>query len=458
VISPVKVRFSHSARLLRALSLVLFATLCTTASLAATPPRMADAKILPHPALAPIPAGAQFDASGHLDPETATQAYLNTLSPEKRHDSDKYFEGGYWFILWDALYSIAIMLFLLYSGISAKIRDFAVARTPRPWLQTAIYYVPFILFVTLLSAPLTWYEGFYREHIYQQSHQSLGSWMHDQFIALVLSLVLGTILVTILYAVARRLPRTWHLWGAAVVILFIMLASIAAPVYIAPLFNTYSRIQDPAVVSPILKMASANGIPVTDLYQVDASKQTTRVSANVSGLFNTTRITLNDNLLRTGSIEEIEAVTGHEMGHYVLHHVIHGLVESIVIIFIVFFILRAWLESMQRRHGDRWRTSSIYDPALLPAIFLIFSVIFLLLTPVTNTGTRLQEHEADMFGLNASRQPDGFAQSMLKLGQYRKLSPTPLEEFIFFDHPSGHTRILDAMRWKNENQGTTVYK
>jgi len=416
------------------------------------------AEILVHPPLGPVPAEAEFDASGHLDPERATRAYLDTIPADKRLASNKYFEGGYWLTLWDALWTIAISLFFLYSGLSARLRDFAAARTRHVWLQISIYFVPFFLLFVLLTFPLTWYEGFYREHLYQQSHQSLGGWLHDQLLGIALGLVFASILVTILYVVARRLPRTWHIWGAAVVCFFSAVLQVIFPVYLAPLFNTYSRIQDVAVVTPLLSMARANGIPVDAIYQVDASRQSTKVSANVSGLLGTTRITLNDNLLRTCSLQEIEETTGHEMGHYVLNHIYKGLLEACVVIFLVFVVLRVWLESMQRRHGARWRTTSIYDPALLPAVIMILTVIGLLLTPVTNTMTRAMEREADIFGLNAARQPDATAQVDLKLGQYRKLDPGPVEEFIFFDHPSGHTRILDAMNWKSQNQGTPGYR
>jgi STE24 endopeptidase len=429
----------------RLAGLVLLALVTAAMPVFAQPAATPAAQTFPHPPLGPVPAGAQFDAAGHLDPEAATQAYLDTFPADKRAASDKYFEGGYWLILWDAVVSIVILLFVLSSGISARIRDWAVARTRNLSLQSALYYIPFFLLISLLSLPWSWYESFYRERLYQQSHQTIGIWIHDQAIGLAVSLIFGALLISILDAIARKLPRTWHLWGAAVVCLFIAIAASIFPVFLAPLFNTYSRIQDPAVNGPVLQMAHANGIPVSNLYQVDASRQTTKVSAN-------------DNLLRTASLPEIEAVTGHEMGHYVLHHVYHGLIEQSVLIFLMFVILRRWLESMQRRHGARWRTTSIYDPALLPAVFLIFTVLGLLLTPEFTTVTRTQEHEADMFGLNASRQPDGFAQSMLKLGQYRKLSPGPVEEFLFYDHPSGHTRILDAMRWKSQNMGTPGYK
>ncbi len=79
------------------------------------------------------------------------------------------------------------------------------------------------------------------------------------------------------------------------------------------------------------------------------------------------------------------------------------------------------------------------------------SVFFLLATPVQNTITRTAEAQADIFGVNAVRQPDGFAEATLMLSEYRKLDPTPLEEFVFYDHPSGRSRIAMMMRWKAEH-------
>ena len=229
---------------------------------------------------------------------------------------------------------------------------------------------------------------------------------------------------------------------------------LISPVYLEPLFNTFTPLNDPEVTVPVLKMAHANGIPVDKLYEVNASKQTTNVSANVSGIFGSAQIRLNDNLLHQASLEEIEDVTGHEMGHYVMNHIEKAISQFAILIFVMFALLRVWLLSMQRRRGARWGTTGIADIALLPAVVMAFSVIGLFLTPITNTLTRTQEYEADMYGLNAARQPDGSAQIDLKLGQYRKLEPTPLEEFIFFDHPSGYVRIRAAMRWKSENART----
>ena len=401
--------------------------------------------------MSPVPAGAQADANGRLDPDVATRAYLDEIPADKRAASNQYFEGKYWLTLWDAVYSIVMMLLLLYSRVSVKMRDLAERVTRFRWVHAWIYFAEFSLVTYVLGLPLAVYEGFYREHIYQQSHQAFAGWMRDQLVGLAVGVVLGGVFVAVLYALVRRLPRTWHIWGTVASVAFLAFAALIGPVYLAPLFNTYKPVANAAVTVPVLKMAHANGIPVNKVVEVDASKQTTNVSANVSGLFGTTRITLNDNLLNTASLPEIEAVTGHEMGHYVLNHIVKSIVENAVLFLVFFSVLKAWLESMQRRRGARWGTRGVDDVALLPAAVMAITVLALLATPITNTLVRTQEAEADMFGLNASRQPDGFAQAMLKLAQYRKMEPGPWEERIFFDHPSGRTRIGAAMRWKAEN-------
>ena len=184
---------------------------------------------------------------------------------------------------------------------------------------------------------------------------------------------------------------------------------------------------------------------------MDASRQSTRISANVSGFLGTERITLNDNLLQRSTLPEIMSVMGHEMGHYVLNHVYKGLVFTLIVMFVFFAGLRRALDWSLARWGARWEIRGVTDPAVLPLALLIVSIFSFLYTPIGNTVTRTMEYEADMYGLNAVRQPDAFATIALKLGEYRKLNPGPVEEMLLFDHPSGRTRIFSAMRWKAEN-------
>ena len=397
-----------------------------------------------------IPAAARPGAN--FDVKAATDAWLATIPPDKKARSDSYFEGGYWLQLWDFLILAAILFLLLQTRLSARIRDWAERVTQRKHLQTLVYFLPVYLFVFLLQFPMSVYEGYFREHQYGLSTQNFAGWFRDQAVGLAVGLVLGAIALTILFAIVRRLGASWWVWGALASVVLLMFTVLIAPVYIAPLFNTYTKLTDPKVKDPILSMARANGIPATDVYEVDESRQSNRVSANVSGFWGTERISLNDNLLKHCTPEEIITTMGHEMGHYVLNHVYKD-IFFFALFFLGSFAFLNWsLHWSLARWGERWQIRGITDVAVLPLAALLLSVFFFLTTPIGNTWTRTQEYEADIFGLNAGRQPDGEAAVDLKLGDYRKLDPSPLEEFVFYDHPSGRTRITAAMRWKKENR------
>lgn len=389
--------------------------------------------------------------SAHFDPEAATNAYLAQIPAAARARSDAYFEGGYWLILWDFLMAVVIYWVLLRFGWSAKMRDFARGVTRIAFLQDLIYWVQFLILTNLLGGPLSVYEGYFREHKYGLATQTFGPWLVDQFKGLLVGMIFGGLLFAVLFWIVRKLPRTWHIWGAAVTICFFIVAIMIAPVFIFPLFNKITRLDDAKVTAPILSLARANGVPAHEVFQIDSSKQSTRMSANVSGIGKTMRITLNDNLLRRGSPEEIQEAMGHEMGHYVLNHIYKDVMFMTIVITVFFFFLRRGLDWSLARWGQSWRILDTGDIAVLPLVFFLATLFGFIFAPIGNTQTRTEELEADMYGLNASRQPDGAAQGAIHLGEYRKMSPGPMEEFIFYDHPSGRTRIYNAMRWKAEN-------
>ncbi len=431
----------------------------------------------------PAVAGAQAPAGGAdersapaaspaaFDPEAATEAYLATVPPDKRERSDAYFERGYWLQLWGFLLSLGVAWLLLGTRLSARLRDVAERRTrfhrlralrwrwPRSLgerlarlhsLRVWIYSVLYVLLTTVLVFPWSYYTGFVREHQYDLATQDFPEWLLDQVKGLGIGLVLAPLLLVALYAVLRKAPRTWWIWGSVVAVAFFAFVALIAPVYLAPIFNDYKPLAEGELRESILAMARANGVPAEEVYWFDASRQTTRISANVSGLAGTMRVSLNDNLLERTSRPEIEAVMGHEIGHYSLHHIYEGLLEIGLVLVLGFAFLRFASARVLARRGERWGVRGVDDPAGLPLLAALFAVYFFVMTPINNTIIRVNEAEADIYGLNASRQPDGFAQVALKLGEYRKLAPGPIEEWIFFDHPSGKNRILMAMRWKAE--------
>ena len=424
-------------------------------ALIALPAPLRAQRSRPSPVLATPPVAAQ-GVNGHLDPKAATRAYLATLPSDRKAKSDAYTEGGYWLSLWDFLIAAGVFILLLATGVSSRMRDVAERWTNVRVLQNALYWVQFLTVVTLLTLPWNIYESFVREHSYSLSNLTFAAWMGEQAKGFGVALVLGALVIAVPYAVVRRIPKNWWLWGSMLAIAVEFFLVVISPIVLVPIFNAPTKLADARVVDPILRLARQNGIAVTDVWEIDASKQSKRISANVSGALGTQRITLNDNLLNRGSLEEIEAVMGHEMGHYVLNHIYEGLLELAVLI-LIGFALVAWLfERLRTRYESSWKVRGVGDIAGLPLFALLFTAYFFVIAPLTNSMVRAQEYEADLFGLNTARQPDGFAQVSIKLSDYRKLDPGPWEERIFFDHPSGRTRIYTAMRWKAENLPATT--
>ncbi|MGA7315796.1 MAG: M48 family metalloprotease [Silvibacterium sp.] len=277
-------------------------------AIAATGFAAAQPAIQPPVDVTHVPAAAQ--PSPHFDADLATDAYMAMMPPTAVARSNAYFEGGYWLILWDFLYASAVSLLLLNLRWSARMRDAAARITRNKYTQVFLYWVQCLVVTTVIGFPLGFYENFVREHKYGMATQSFGPWMGDQFKEILVSLVLGSVAVLVIFAIVRKFQKTWWIWGSlATIVLFTV-------VFIQPIFNTPKKLNDPKITRPILRMAHANGIPTNDVYEIDVSRQTTRMSANVSGFGKTMRITLNHNLLRRGSHEEIQAVMGHEMGHY----------------------------------------------------------------------------------------------------------------------------------------------
>ncbi|MFM9935619.1 MAG: M48 family metallopeptidase [Novosphingobium sp.] len=388
---------------------------------------------------------AGFDA-GH-----ATQAWLATLSGPARVRSDAYFEGRVWLSLWSTVFSVLICWLLVRMRLLAKVRDGMQRRGWRPWLAILACAMVFLLADEVLSLPWSFYADFWREKQYGLMNLSLGAWLGDQAIGFVLTAVLGSVFLLIIYAVIRKYPERWWLIGTGLVAIAMTVATLLAPIFLLPLFNTSTELPDGPVRARIVAMAEARQVPADHIYLIDASRQSDRISANVSGFGPTVRISLNDNLYRKASLAETAAVMGHEIGHYALGHIW----KRIILLTLLFGAL-LWLAAqvappLIRFGGQRWGVRGLGDPASLPVLAGLLSVLSLLATPVINTIVRVQESEADRFGLDAAREPDGFAGASMKLAGYRKIAPGPLEEMLFFDHPSGATRVRMAMQWKKDH-------
>jgi STE24 endopeptidase len=330
-------------------------------------------------------------------------------------------------------------------------RDLAERAVRWRYVQAVIYGALFLLALYVLRFPWTFYVGFVREHAYGLSNLTFAGWLKEEMIGLAVFVIIGSVALGLLYVALRRAGARWWLWGTGLVFVLFVFVALVTPVFLAPLYNEYKPLPDGPVRDAVFSLARANEIPTEHVAWFDNSKQTSRVSANVSGLLGLTRISLNDNLLEKTSLPEIKAVLGHEMGHYVLNHIYMLSVYLTLLYAIALWAVHLVFDRALVRWGPRLGLRDRADPAALPLMAAILLVALLLLTPFTNSAVRTAEAEADAFGLNAAREPEGFAMAAMRLSTYRKLTPGSFEEFVFYDHPSGYERVRRAMVWRKEN-------
>lgn len=391
-------------------------------------------------------AGPAMAAALPFNPEEATQAWLATMGPEATARSNAYFEGGYLLDYAGTALSILVAGLILFLGWGRGVRS---------WLEKTVKWSPLVVFgsaffyilvSSILTFPFSYYMGFVRQHEYNLSTQTLPEWFNEQLIGLGLALVIGSLFITVLYLIIRAARKTWWVWGSVVTIAFAAVMSMLFPVYIAPMFNTSTPMEQSELRDSIIAMAQANGVPADNVYVYDRSRQTNSISANVSGFGPTTRISLADTLLDRTSPGAVRAVMAHEIGHYVLGHNISGLImNSILIVFSFAFVhfTFGWAAK-----NERWGIRDISDPAGLPLFMTLLAVVGIITAPFSRNLIYFNEQQADMFGLNAAREPDGFAEASVLLSEYRKMEPSALEEWFFYDHPSGWNRVHNAMVWK----------
>jgi STE24 endopeptidase len=392
-----------------------------------------------------------LDTTPQFDAMSATNAYLAEVNGAARQKSDAYTNGGYGWALVNFLYGLLIAGVLLWFQLSARIRDWAEEKTRSRAYQVMLFGVIYVSAVTVASLPLSIYEGFVREHAYGLSNQTFLQWLGDFTKSFALSLIAAVIALPIFYAAIRRTRESWWLWGAGVLIAFSILVQVIYPVFIAPLYNNYTSLPESPLKQQIESLARANGVAADNIWLVDESRQSTRISANVSGFLGTTRIAVNDNLLKRGTPDETLAVVGHEMGHYVMGHTLRGVLLTGLVTFIGFWWVAFAFRLSTGLMGGNWQVREPDDVAGLPLLVALMSIFLFVVAPVTNSITRTMENEADIFGVNAVRKPDAFASVVLKLADYRKLDPGGFEETMLYDHPSGRTRIFTMMRWKKEH-------
>lgn len=339
---------------------------------------------------------------------------------------------------------VTALIVLLSAGLAFTFRDWAQSLSGHPSLQVLFYYGFFFDFVWLCELPLEFYSGFRLEERYGLSNQDFKQWAVEFLKRTVLVFVISALLVLGLYAAMGRSPGRWWVWAWLGYAGFSYLLGQLFPVLIVPLFYRYSRVEKDSLKERIFRLVKRFRLPVENVYSLNLSKTTKKANAMFAGLGRTKRLVLSDTLIRDFTEEEIESVVAHELGHYKHHDIWHHLAFSAATSFVGFFLAF----EIVKRLGPRLGFSGAEDLAAFPFLYLVFTLLGIVLTPLSHAYSRWREAEADRFSLEACGSR-GFIPAMEKLAKLNLADPEPhpLIEYWFYTHPPIAKRIRMAKKF-----------
>lgn len=381
-----------------------------------------------------------------FDPGAATKAHLSALSPEELELARAYTTGNHWLILAGLLVSALVTWLIVKSGVLDKV----FARVSDKWPNLRVFLVAAVYGIvnSLLTLPYALYTDWYRESAYGRTSQPLADFLSQGALAVLITSVLMAVLFVGVYALIRKAGKLWWLWSGALVAAFAAFALAFLNPLIEPLFNEFEPISEGEVRDAVLALGAEAGIPEDRIYMYDGSRQSNNFTANVSGIGDSARIAISDVAMGEASLDEVKAVTGHEIGHYVLGHVWRSILVISVVAVLVFFLSAKTYDWFARRFGS---TAELSDVRGIPVLVFVIGLFFTLAQPVLNTMTRMGEREADAYSLRTVNLPDALAAALVKTAEYRYPLAGPVEEAIFYTHPTVENRVRAAMEWKAAN-------
>ena len=379
-----------------------------------------------------------------FDPNAATARYIDSLGPESLQRAHDYTVGKEWMLLWELAVSALVTWLIVRWGLLDRLEKRIPER--RRALRAFVIAAVYSLIFALLQSPWMLYADWWRETAYGRTSQPLGDFLGQQMIALLISTVIVALFLVGVYWLIRKTGRRWWLWSAGLAAVTLAFLMLLAPVLVEPLFNKYEPIPAGQVHDAVAEMAAKAEIPQDRIFMYDGSRQSNNFTANAGGVGSTARVAISDVAMKNASLDEVRAVTGHEIGHYVLKHSWWGLLIFSLLALVLFWLADRLFPVFARAFGSR---AAIGDPRGLPVLAFMLALFALVAQPVVNTFARTIETDADNYSLRTENKPDALSSALVKTAEYRYPRPNAIEEFLFYDHPSVERRVRRAMEWKS---------
>jgi STE24 endopeptidase len=316
-------------------------------------------------------------------------------------------------------------------------------------LVSGFLAVPAFIFLllTLLNTvtfPLGFYSGYVYEHKYGLSRQTKRAWMKDYLKGLLMGYLFGVPVLTAVYFLLDL--EYWWIYAGILYFFLDVFLDTVYPVLILPFFYRIRPFKNRMLKRKLLEMARRAGAKnIRNVVVAQESEKSVKANAMFAGIGKTKKIILFDTLLDSFTDEEVETVIGHELGHYVNRDIWKGIALDTVTVFPVFFIIHFVLLLTPGLSG-------ISDIAGLPVFLAVFDIVGIALMPITNYFSRKWEREADMFGLEAGRNPRAQISTEKRLADLALSDdrPHPFVEWMLYTHPPAEKRIKMVMEWEKK--------
>jgi len=253
-------------------------------------------------------------------------------------------------------------------------------------------------------------------------------------------MVIGVPLIAVILWLMNQAGQYWWLYAWSVWTAFSLLMMWAFPVFIAPLFNKFSALEDESLKTRIDNLLQRCGFKSKGVFVVDGSKRSAHGNAYFTGFGSNKRIVFYDTLLESLSENEVEAVLAHELGHFKRNHIKKSLALSILMT-LGGFALLAWLMNSAWFYSAMGVETASTHTALLLFMFVL-PVFTYFISPLFSAMSRKHEFEADDF---AKQQSDYRALVSALVNMYREnastLTPDPIHSMFYDSHPPASIRI-----------------
>jgi STE24 endopeptidase len=394
----------------------------------------------------PPPAKPQSNASSETD--------RYTLSHERYEKAVAYSRAGYALYFLSVFVGFAALLLALRTGLAGRIRDFAQRKTENRFLQGLIFIPILVLILRFADLPvhLVWH-GLSLH--YQQSVESWGGWLLDWSKVSLMFIVFYVIMGLLVFFAIRWSPRRWWFYFWLVALPFLLLMFYLEPLVIDPMFFKFVPLANsqPQLAADLVKLTRRAGldIPRERMFLMNASTKTNELNAYVTGFGGSKRVVIYDTLLKKMTPQETLFIFGHESGHYVLNHIRNGILFFAALLLLALFLAYWLLDALLDRWGLRWKIYGPHDWAALAILLLLIDGMAFLCSPIVNGYSRLQEHNADVFGLELIHgivpgSAEVAAHSFQAMGEndLADPNPPPLITFWLYTHPPLAERLVFA--------------